>query len=284
VTRPAGPATVSRRIAAGFALCALGSAGFAVVYALGGQAQAEGALLGLAFAGLAYGLVAWAAHLMPPGPFVEERESMEPSLAERVAFQAELERDIAAIGRRGFLGRMLALALGTLAVALAFPIRSLSARPGRSLYHTAWSAGTRLVTKDGTPVRPEDLQVGSVLTVYPEGHVDAAGDSAVLLIRVDPGKLVVPQGRETWSPLGLIAYSKLCTHAGCPVGLYQERSAELFCPCHQSVFYVLDGARPIAGPASRPLPQLPLELSDDGFLRAQRDFAEPVGPAFWRRT
>jgi ubiquinol-cytochrome c reductase iron-sulfur subunit len=163
-------------------------------------------------------------------------------------------------------------------------VRSLSPRPGNSLEHTAWGPGVRLVTADGQPLRPGDLDVGEVATVYPEGHTDAGGDSSVLLIRVDPAMLTLPPGREDWTPQGMVAFSKLCTHAGCPVGLYQERSSELFCPCHQSVFYVLDGARPISGPASRPLPQLPLELGPDGYLRATSDFHEPVSAGFWRRA
>ena len=80
-----------------------------------------------------------------------------------------------------------------------------------------------------------------------------------------------------------IAYSKICTHVGCPVGLYQADTHELLCPCHQSTFDVLDGARPRFGPATRSLPQLPLAVDGDGFLTAQSDFTEPVGPGFWNR-
>ena len=127
-----------------------------------------------------------------------------------------------------------------------------------------------------------DLPVGGVLTVFPEGHLDAA-DSQTLLIRMEPNDLVIQPGRESWSPQGYVAYSKICTHAGCPVGLYDQASGRLFCPCHQSVFEAKDGAKPTAGPASRPLPQLPLTVDADGTLRAQRDFTEPVGPGFWNR-
>jgi ubiquinol-cytochrome c reductase iron-sulfur subunit len=118
------------------------------------------------------------------------------------------------------------------------------------------------------------------LTVFPEGHTGSA-DSQTVLIRVDTSTLQPLPGRESWSPDGYLAYSKICTHAGCPVGLYEQSSNSLFCPCHQSVFDVLEGAKPIAGPATRPLPQLPLEIGADGFLRAQGDYIEPVGPGFW---
>jgi ubiquinol-cytochrome c reductase iron-sulfur subunit len=267
--RPSHP---ERRVAAAFGLTALAAAGFAVVYALGGQTQLEGVLLAIAFAGLAYGLAAWANHLMPAGPFVEEHEPFASPSAERAAFAAEYEQDVQAISRRRLLGRALTLAVGALGAALLFPVRSLGPRPGQALYRTPWQAGTRAVTADGRPVRGSSLAAGGVLTVFPEGHVDA-GDAAALLLRV--------QGAGT--PGDLLAHSKLCTHAGCPVGLFEPESDLLFCPCHQSVFDLRDGARPIAGPAARPLPRLPVELGADGVVRARGDFDGPVGPGFWGR-
>jgi ubiquinol-cytochrome c reductase iron-sulfur subunit len=139
------------------------------------------------------------------------------------------------------------------------------------------------VTLDGTPVRLEDLAVGGVLTVFPEGFTEPA-DSQTLLIRLESDEYAPLPGRENWGPMGFVAYSKICTHAGCPVGLYQASNHELLCPCHQSVFDVLEGARPLSGPAERSLPQLPLAIDDDGYLVAQSDYQEPVGPAFWGRN
>jgi ubiquinol-cytochrome c reductase iron-sulfur subunit len=101
------------------------------------------------------------------------------------------------------------------------------------------------------------------------------------LVRVNLDDFQALPGRENWSPQGYVAYSKICTHAGCPVGLYQPETRELFCPCHQSVFDVADGARPTSGPAARPLPQLPLEIDAEGQLRASGGFSAPVGPSFW---
>jgi ubiquinol-cytochrome c reductase iron-sulfur subunit len=118
--------------------------------------------------------------------------------------------------------------------------------------------------------------------VFPEGHVGSA-DSQTLLIRVSHKAVTTRAGRETWAPEGYVAYSKVCTHAGCPVGLYQQNIQRLLCPCHQSTFEVLDGARPVFGPATRSLPQLPLMIDDSGQLRAQDDYDQPIGPGFWDR-
>jgi ubiquinol-cytochrome c reductase iron-sulfur subunit len=141
----------------------------------------------------------------------------------------------------------------------------------------------RVVKSDGQPVRPEDLAVDGVITVWPEGHVDAA-DAPTLLIRTRRTQDFVPRpGREDWRVGDIVAYSKLCTHVGCPVGLYQAEEALLLCPCHQSTFDVLRGARPVFGPAARSLPQLPLGLNDDGEIISEGDFSGPVGPGFWDR-
>jgi quinol---cytochrome c reductase iron-sulfur subunit len=270
----------ARVVAAAFALSAAGSVGLAFLYLRGGQPQLEGTLIGFAMGGLALGFIVWAHRLMPPGPFVEEREPMPSASTEREAFERDLVRGERAIRRRTFLSRMLFLAVGALGAALVFPIRSLGPKPGRSLFMTAWRRGARVVSEDGRPLKVTDLPLDNVLTVFPEGHLDAA-DSQTLLIHVPSGALRRLPGRESWSPQDLVAYSKICTHAGCPVGLYEAESQRLFCPCHQSVFDVLDGARPISGPATRALPQLPLSVDPEGYLRAQSDYPRPVGPAFW---
>jgi ubiquinol-cytochrome c reductase iron-sulfur subunit len=257
-----------------------GSVGLIVVYAAGGQPQVEGALLLAALGGIGVGLVMWAHRFLPQGPYVQAREPLASTEAERRAFAESFERGAEPIGRRAFLTRMLVAALGALGVAALFPIRSLGPSPGQSLFRTRWRRGSRLVTADGFPVTVDDLDAGGVLTVFPEEAVDAA-DSQTVLIRVDPLELSPLPGREDWSPEGYVAYSKICTHAGCPVGLYEAQTRQLFCPCHQSVFDAVDGARPVGGPATRPLPQLPLEVDANGYLRSRSDFTEPVGPGFW---
>jgi ubiquinol-cytochrome c reductase iron-sulfur subunit len=270
----------ARRIGIALVVSIAGSIGLTVVYALGGQPQVEGLLIGLSLGGLAVTFVLWGKHLLPQGPYVEEREPMVSLPEDRSDLERDLRRTDRALERRTFLRRLLLGALAALGLAAIFPIRSLGPSPGRSLFRTRWTPGSRLVTADGEPVLGRDLVFGGVLTVFPDGHTDAA-DSQTVLLRVDPATFSRLPGRENWSPGGHIAYSKICTHAGCPVGLYDAESHELFCPCHQSVFDVLDGARPTAGPATRALPQLPLELDEDGYLRARGDFPEPVGPTWW---
>jgi ubiquinol-cytochrome c reductase iron-sulfur subunit len=267
--------------AAAFGVTCLAALGLAAVYLRGGQPQAEGALLGVAFAGLAVGFVVWAHHLLPQGPAVQERHSLASPESEREELEEDFER-VDVLGRRKLLVRALAAAAGALGLAALFPIRSLGPKPGNSLERTSWRPGSRLVTDDGRPVRLDDIAVGALATVFPEGYAGSA-DSQTVLVRVNEFDLRRPADRRTWSPSGLLAYSKVCTHAGCPVGLYQADTHQLLCPCHQSAFDVLNKAEPVFGPATRALPQLPLEVDAEGYVRAQSDFHEPIGPAYWNR-
>lgn len=276
------PAGEERAIAAGFSVATVSGIGLAVVYALGGQPQLEGVLLLGALGGIGFGAAAWGKHLMPNGPYVQHREPLTSSYDERERFVESFERGAETIGRRRFLRRMLGGAATALGVALLFPVRSLGPNPGNSLDHTSWSPGARLVDGEGRPVGVGDLAVGGVATVFPEGHVGDAS-AQTLLIHAAEEPLVTRAGRESWSPHGYVAFSKVCTHAGCPVGLYQQKTNQLLCPCHQSLFDVAHGARPVFGPAPRSLPQLPLDVDADGFLVAQRDYLEPIGPTFWNR-
>ena len=275
MTRP--PA---RAAGAAFLASALASLGLTIVYWRGGQPQLEGVLLAVALGGIAVGLIVAAKEMMPGGRYVEDREPHESGTTQRALAAAAFERGEEQVARRTFIGRMLATALGALGIAALFPIRSLGSRPGRDLFRTSWRPGARLVTRDGRLVSRSDLNVDGILTVFPEGATDRA-DSQVVLLRLESGTLEPVAGREDWSPEGFIAFSKVCTHAGCPVGLYERTTNQLFCPCHQSIFDVLDGAKPTAGPATRALPQLPLEIDELGYLHAGDDFSEPIGPGFW---
>jgi ubiquinol-cytochrome c reductase iron-sulfur subunit len=270
------------QVAVAFAVSALASLGLAAVYWQGGQNQVEGILLAVALGGLGYGFVVVARRLLPQGPYIEEREVLPSSEEQVAAFETDLERGEGWMARRGFLVKMLGVAAGALGVAALFPIRSLGPDPGRSLFRTKWQRGSLVVDEQGEPVRVATLEVGGILTVFPEGHLERE-DSQTLLIRVSREKVVTRKGREDWAPEGYVAYSKVCTHAGCPVGLYQQDVKRLLCPCHQSSFDAVDGARPVFGPATRSLPQLPLMVDDDGFLRARDDYDEPIGPGFWDR-
>jgi ubiquinol-cytochrome c reductase iron-sulfur subunit len=270
--------------AVAFVVSALASIGLGIVYWRGGQPQLEGALLAAALGGIGVGIVVWAKQFMPAESVVEERKPLESTKEQVDAFVADFVAGEETLRRRRLLLGAGGAALAAFGAALLFPIRSLGPRPGKDLKVTSYAGGgRRVVTDDGMPVRPGDVVEGGVVTVWPEGHVGAA-DSPTLLIRplADQRFRLGPR-QSTWVVDRVVAYSKLCTHTGCPVGLYQAGEAKLLCPCHQSTFDVLDGARPVFGPAARALPQLPLELDDDGYIVASGDFADPIGPGFWDR-
>lgn len=277
---PAGPGGEGP-VAASLLVATAAALGLAGVYIAGGQPQAEGALLFVSLTGIGVGLVLWAKRLLPQGQVTDERGTLPSSEEDRADAAEDFEDREALFTQRRRLLRLLAAAGGALGVALLFPIRSLGPSPGRSLEQTAWRKGVRLVDLNGQPVRADALALGSILTVFPEGLTQAA-DSVAVLIRVEEDRLrPASHPAEGWAPRGNVAYSKICTHVGCPVGLYQKAVHELLCPCHQSTFDVLDGARPVFGPAARPLPQLPLDVDPQGFLVARGDFDAPVGPGFW---
>ena len=173
-------------------------------------------------------------------------------------------------------------------VVALFPLlRSLGPLPKKTLEHTDWKKGSYLVTQDGRRIHVDDFIVNEVATVFPEGFQDTENGQAVdqtIVIRLDTEDYVTMKGRESWAPAGYVAYSKLCSHLGCPVGLYEQALQLLVCPCHQSMFDVTIGAVPNFGPAPRPLPQLPLYIDRDGYLRSQSDYKEPVGPGYWERS
>jgi ubiquinol-cytochrome c reductase iron-sulfur subunit len=255
----------------------------AVVYWRGGQPQAEGILLALVLGGIGAGLAMWAKRFMPHGPFEEERGQIASSDEDIAAFLDDLNHGDEGIARRGFLAKMALGALGALGLAVLFPIRSLGPRPGRGLKETPYRAGDlRLVNESGDLVRASQLAVDGVITCYPEGFVNDP-DSPTLLIHLRPGQNEPKAGREDWAPNDLVAYSKLCSHMGCPVGLYQARSGLLLCPCHQSTFNVGNHCTPIFGPATRSLPQLPIRIDNEDHIVATADFSDPVGPGFWDR-
>jgi ubiquinol-cytochrome c reductase iron-sulfur subunit len=273
-----------RRAVACFLAAAAAAVGLAAVYLAGGQPQAEGVLLGVALGGIGAGIVTWAKGFEPEEEDIEARGRLSSTDADvdafTVDFEAGAEGAVTPSRRRLLLGSA-AAAFAALGAALLFPVRSLGPRPGRDLKHTAYGdrPRTRVVREGGEPVRPDELPVDGVLTVFPEGHVDAA-DAPTLLIRTRRGRAL---DVELPTVDGIVAYSKLCTHVGCPVGLYQAEEGLLLCPCHQSTFDVYDGAKPVFGPAARSLPQLPLDVDDDGYLVATGDFEAPVGPGFWDR-
>ncbi|MEV0001716.1 Rieske (2Fe-2S) protein [Micromonospora sp. NPDC050980] len=277
------PPGVNRRIVLSFLAGAAGAIGFAVTYGLGGQTRWEGVCLAVAFAGLACGLAIWGRRLVPVGGYVEEHEGFAPPPGEQALTAAVLTAPDSPIRRRGLLAA-LGLALTALGVAALFPLRSLlpwdRARPVRALTDTPWGPGVRLLTADGRPLRPGDVPAGTVVAVFPEGGAEA-GDAPAFAVRLRPERLTRPPAAGHLD--GLVVYSLLCTHAGCPVRLYLKGTGRVLCPCHQSSFDLLADARPVAGPAARPLPGLPVAVDPDGYLRATGDFTAAPGAGFWSR-
>lgn len=267
-----------RWIYVSFLISMLGSLGLVAYYLIGESAQVEGILLGLALGGMGFGVVGWATRLMDVPTVVEEREPLESSDAEISQTEETVGQD--AVTRRKMLLRLAGGASATLGAALAIPALSLGPRPGQSLEETKWTSGARIVDRFGNPQRPDDIPLNGIKTVFPSGF-EGEADSQTVVIKIEPDLLDLPEGREDWAPEGCVAFSKICTHAGCPVGLYRAEARQLLCPCHQSTFDVTTGCTPVFGPAARPLPQLPMEVDEAGFLVATGDFPEPVGPSFW---
>jgi len=249
-------------------------------YALvGSDTRIEGPLLAICLGGLGAGIVIWSHDLLDAKVVVEQRGtiSSDPNAGEMLR---ETLTEEGGITRRKALLGMLLGALGALAAALAIPVFSLGPAPGRQLFETSWKSGLRLVGLDGNPVTADQIPVGGIQTVFPENAVGVS-DSQTVLINVGPGVLQLDPESAAWAPDGYVAYSKLCTHAGCPVGLYLADQHTLLCPCHQSEFDVLRGAVPVSGPAGRALPLLPIQRQPDGTFVALGDFTAPVGPSFW---
>jgi ubiquinol-cytochrome c reductase iron-sulfur subunit len=192
--------------------------------------------------------------------------------------------------------------MGALGLPAIVALRDLGPLPGDKLYHTVWRKGMRVVQDVGfNPIRPEDLVVGQLVNAEPavfdpsnkgaNGEPEYEGTellqqtakAAVILVRMDPNDIKPAPDRKNWGVDGILCYSKICTHVGCPISLWEQQTHHLLCPCHQSTFDLADNGKVVFGPAARPLPQLPITVDDEGYLVAQSDFHEPVGPSFWER-
>lgn len=290
----------TRFAALAFGVAILAALGLFVVYVFGGDTQAEGILLTVALGGVGVGLAIWVRVIVGPDVIVEERRPMPSRTEDREELEREFDSTVDQVeagGRRRFLLQLLAGAGASLGLALTVPFLSLGPifTPGarRELFETSWAQGRRLITLEGEKLRPDTLAVDEIATVFPAG-TDQPADSQAVLIHtrrgaLDRDTLALPDGTVRTTVEGedfgdLVCYSKVCTHAGCPVGLYRAQDAELICPCHQSQFLVTRGAEVLSGPAGRPLPQLPIGVDDDGFLVALGEFSAPIGPSFWNVT
>jgi ubiquinol-cytochrome c reductase iron-sulfur subunit len=264
-----------------FLIAMLGGIEFLIAYWSGrNNTQMLGGSLAVFLGAMGITLVLWARWLMSHKEAVEPRHPLKSTpLAEKAAAKAFCDgaHDVRRRRLLAWMGLGGAGLFGTMALSL---LRSLGISPDKSLYSRIWQGGQRLVTLDGQPVSMTTLQPGSTVTVFPE---DQIGDerAQTVLIRVKEGLLQMPEDRANWVPGGYVAYSRVCTHAGCPVGEFEAEQSVLLCPCHQSTFDVLRAAAPTGGPAARPLPQLPLYADADGTLRAGGGFTAPPGPGFW---
>lgn len=256
--------------------------------------------IGIALALLAIGIGAihWSKAVMPDKEHIEARHLTrgKDSTREAAVQSLTLANEESGFGRRAMIRNSL---IGALVASVAPGIvlfRGLAPEgenPVELLSHTMWEPGMRLARDpSGVPIKASDVTLGSAFHVIPEplaglghedGYLEEKAKAIVLLMRMEPEELTETAERASWSYDGIVAYSKVCTHVGCPVALYEQHTHHLLCPCHQSQFDVANGAEVIFGPAARPLPQLPITVDDEGYLIAQSDFQEPVGPSFWER-
>ena len=258
------------------------------------NAQQLGIGLGVAFSLLfiGFGAVHWAKTLMPDQEVIAYRHTLRSEEKDRDEFvnAAKIGAEEAGLGRRPLIKRSLFAALGLAGIPAVVMLRDLGPLPGNALNETSWKTGTRLVTDPGDrPIKASDLEVGGVAQVMPElapgkkRTIEDIAKDAVLLVRLRPSEFQLNAERLSWTHQGIIAFSKICSHMGCAVALYEQTTKHLLCPCHQSTFDVTRAAKVIFGPSARPLPQLAITVDADGYLIAKQPFTEAVGPSFWER-
>lgn len=298
-----------RQVAALFLISIVGTILSFVGYFVIGQTEGDpgllrlqNTLLGIGFAlamlGIGLGIVHWAKTLMPDHEVIEDRKPLRTE-ADRAEAESTINEIVeeTQIKRRPLLRNTLigAALLAPLPAVVMFRDLDRSEDFGiERMRHTLWDEGVRLVRDPtGTPIRASDLTNGSAMHVIPEnlreisGHGERLAEKAkavVLLMRMNPEDFeTTSPGREDWTYEGIIACSKVCTHVGCPVALYERHTHHLLCPCHQSTFDAANEFKVVFGPAGRPLPQLPITVDSEGYLVARSDFTEPVGPTYWER-
>jgi ubiquinol-cytochrome c reductase iron-sulfur subunit len=251
-----------------------------------------GLTLGLFLLLAGVGVVHWSRVLMTGTEIVEHRDADD--VGDSMQQDSGEGATGSGFGRRRLIRNSLLGAVALLPVPTVVALRGLERVPGHKRERTAWAEGVRLLTDISyLPIRASDLQIGGMVSVLPASFLDLPEEgsarlnerakSPVVLVRMRPEELAPAEGRENWHVDGIIAYSKICTHVGCPVSLYERTTHHLLCPCHQATFDLADNGAVVFGPATRSLPQLPLAVDDDGFLVAQSDFTEAVGPSYWER-
>jgi ubiquinol-cytochrome c reductase iron-sulfur subunit len=277
-----------------FALAALSVVAFCVFFVTMDQEDALGRNLDFALGGsltlaltaMGAGFLLWAKKLLPHDKAVQERGTHhspeeEELLAEETFLKGAQELQL----NRGLLRRTLLAASALLPIPAVLMLRDLGPLPGTSLRHTGWKRGLKLVdVETKLPIKLGQLEIGSIATVMPEGFESAEkmALAPTILIRFGPGE-IKSKKEASWGVNDHVAYSKICSHAGCPISLYEQQTHHLLCPCHQSTFDMADDANVIFGPAARRLPQLRIELDSEGYFVATGDYSQPVGPSFWER-
>jgi ubiquinol-cytochrome c reductase iron-sulfur subunit len=273
------------------ALAVLFAIGFIVTYAEFTSRQMPDEVLGiflggaLVLIGAAFTVVA--KRLVVTEEIEEEYPSQHPQEQEKIA--EIIHQSGSRITRKRLLLTAGAGTGAALGVAALTPVLSLGPVWATGpLDETPWKRGVRLVDEEGRPILADDVVERTFYTAFPEGADPELLASPLVLIRVDPSKLRLPHARADWAPGGILAFSKICTHAGCAVALYRkptfaavEPGEALICPCHYSTFDPFTGGTVIYGPAGRPLPQLPLEIDSSGYLRAAGNYSARVGPGWW---
>jgi ubiquinol-cytochrome c reductase iron-sulfur subunit len=304
-----------RQVATLFGVATLLSVAFCVVYfavepdefflGMGLQNMLLGLTLGLALLFIGLGAVQWAKKLMADHEITEPRHPASGSPEDQQYALAEFATGAreSALGRRRMIGYSLGGALAALGLPSIILLRDLAPLPGDSPSNTVWRAGMRIVNDvTGTPLRLSDIRLGQLVNAEPdilvhneeddpegeetlEGHdmLNAKAKAAVILVRMDPDVITPYAARENWGIDGVLCYSKICTHVGCPISLYEQTTHNVLCPCHQSTFDLANNGEVIFGPAARSLPQLPIAVDREGYLVAQSDFQEPIGPSFFER-
>jgi ubiquinol-cytochrome c reductase iron-sulfur subunit len=272
----------------GAAVCA---AGFIAAYTLGGipnRTQFLGLALGLAFAFLAAACTVVAKRLVVTEELEEEYGALE-NPDDQKAIVEIVEQSGSRFTRKRLVKAAAGAAGAAVGAALIVPAASLGPILDTSaFYETPWRRGRRLVGENGKPFTADEIEQKVFYTAFPEGAEREDMGAPIVIVRLEPAQLHLPSGRDGWAPGGILAFSKICTHAGCAIALYRdplfppaEPKPALICPCHYSTFDVAKGGEVIFGPAGRPLPQLPLYVDQAGHLRAGGNFSGPVGPSWW---
>ncbi|RCK68663.1 Rieske (2Fe-2S) protein [Desertihabitans brevis] len=258
-----------------------------------------GLTLGLAILLIGVGAVQWARLLMDDTERTEERHTAASSAETRTAaidivYQGLQETNL---GRRKLIGRSLLGALGVLVAPAAVLLADLGPWPtarvrAETIERTIWGEGVRLVN-DVTyePILAADLEIGQLVNAEPENLQEFHGHhlqverakAAIIVVRMDPNSITIPESRSSWHVNGILSYSKICTHVGCPISLWEQQTHHLLCPCHQSTFDLGNSGVVVFGPAARSLPQLPISTDAEGYLIATSDFTVPVGPSYFER-